>query len=58
MSKMEETIEALKDAGIRDKVKIIVGGAPVTHDFVDKIGADTYGANAAATSDKSKELVP
>jgi len=57
MPKMEETIEALKEAGIRDRVKIMAGGAPVTQDFVEKIGADAYGANAAAASDKAKQLV-
>lgn len=57
MPKMEETIEALKEAGIRDQVKIMAGGAPVTQDFVEKIGADAYGANAAAASDKAKQLM-
>lgn len=57
MPKMEETIAALKEAGIRDQVKIMAGGAPVTQDFVDKIGADAYGANAASAVDKAKELV-
>ena len=57
MPKMEETIAALKEAGIRDQVKIMAGGAPVTQDFVEKIGADAYGANAASAVDKAKELV-
>lgn len=57
MPKMEETIEALKEAGIRDQVKIMAGGAPVTQDFIEKIGADAYGANAAAASEKAKALV-
>jgi corrinoid protein of di/trimethylamine methyltransferase len=57
MPKMEETIQALSEAGIRDSVKIMAGGAPVTQDFVDKIGADAYGANAASAVDKAKELV-
>jgi len=57
MPKMEETIAALKEAGIRDQVKIMAGGAPVTQDFVDKIGADAYGANAASAVEKAKELV-
>ena len=56
MPKMEETIEAFKEAGIRDQEKIMAGGAPVTQDFVDQIGADAYGANAAAASDKAKAL--
>jgi corrinoid protein of di/trimethylamine methyltransferase len=57
MPKMEETIAALQEAGIRDSVKIMAGGAPVTQDFVDKIGADAYGANAASAVEKAKELV-
>jgi 5-methyltetrahydrofolate--homocysteine methyltransferase len=57
MPKMEETIEALKEAGVRDQVKIMAGGAPVTQDFIDKIGADAYGANAAAASEKAKALI-
>ena len=57
MPKMEETITALKEAGVRDQVKIMAGGAPVTQDFVEKIGADAYGANAASASDGAKALV-
>jgi corrinoid protein of di/trimethylamine methyltransferase len=57
MPKMEETIAALKEAGIRDQVKIMAGGAPVTQDFVNKIGADAYGANAASAVEKAKELI-
>ena len=57
MPKMEQTIAALKEAGVRDQVKIMAGGAPVTQDFIDKIGADAYGANAAAASEKAKELL-
>ncbi len=57
MPKMEETVKALEEAGIRDKIKIMAGGAPVTQDFVDKIGADAYGANAAAATDRAKALV-
>ncbi len=57
MPKMEQTIQALKEAGIRDQVKIMAGGAPVTQKFVDEIGADAYGANAATAAEKSKELM-
>jgi 5-methyltetrahydrofolate--homocysteine methyltransferase len=57
MPKMEETINALKEAGLRDQVKIMAGGAPVTQAFVEDIGADAYGANAASASDKAKELM-
>ena len=57
MPKMEETINALKEAGLRDQVKIMAGGAPVTQAFVEEIGADAYGANAASASEKAKELM-
>jgi 5-methyltetrahydrofolate--homocysteine methyltransferase len=56
MPKMGETINALKEAGIRDQVKIMIGGAPVTAEYAAKIGADAYAANAASAVDKGKEL--
>jgi len=43
---MGDTIEALKEAGIRDQVKVIVGGCPVTQEFADEIGADAVGFDA------------
>ncbi|MFW6413724.1 MAG: corrinoid protein [Verrucomicrobiota bacterium] len=57
MPKMSETINALKEAGIRDQTKILVGGAPVTQEFADEIGADGYAANAASSVDKAKEIM-
>ena len=48
MPSMKITIEAFQAAGLRDKVKILVGGAPVTQRFADEIGADGYGENAPA----------
>ncbi len=57
MPKMEETINALKEAGVRDQIKIMAGGAPVTQSFVEEIGADAYGANAASATEKAKELM-
>jgi corrinoid protein of di/trimethylamine methyltransferase len=54
---MSETIAALKDAGLRDSVKVMVGGAPVTAAFADEIGADGYGANAGMAVERAKELV-
>ncbi|MGE5489169.1 MAG: cobalamin-dependent protein, partial [bacterium] len=48
MPAMKTTIEALKTAGVRDRVKVLVGGAPVTEQWAQEIGADGYGANAAA----------
>jgi 5-methyltetrahydrofolate--homocysteine methyltransferase len=57
MTEMQTTIDALKHAGLRDKVKILVGGAPVTQVFADKIGADGYAAEASTAASKAKELV-
>ena len=56
MPKMIETINAIQEAGIRDQVKIIVGGAPVTAAFAEEIGADGYASNAASAVEKGKEL--
>jgi len=55
--KMKATIEALKEAGLRDSVKVMVGGAPVTQAFADEIGADGYGANAGGAVDGAKALL-
>ena len=57
MPKMRKTIEHLKEVGLRDRVKILVGGAPVTEDFAKEIGADGYGFNAADAVEKAKEFV-
>jgi 5-methyltetrahydrofolate--homocysteine methyltransferase len=57
MRAMEQTITALQEAGVRDKVKIMVGGAPVTQEFAEKIGADGYAANAASAVDLAKQFV-
>jgi 5-methyltetrahydrofolate--homocysteine methyltransferase len=57
MPRMAEAIDALKEAGIRDQVKVIVGGAPVTADYAEKIGADAYGANAAMAVETGKALM-
>jgi 5-methyltetrahydrofolate--homocysteine methyltransferase len=54
---MAETIQALKDAGLRDSIKVMVGGAPVTQAYADEVGADGYGANAGMAVDRAKELV-
>jgi 5-methyltetrahydrofolate--homocysteine methyltransferase len=54
---MAETIALLKDEGLRDSVKVMVGGAPVTAAYAEEIGADGYGANAAAAVDRAKALV-
>jgi 5-methyltetrahydrofolate--homocysteine methyltransferase len=57
MRTMESTIKVLEEAGVRDKVKVMIGGAPVTQAFADKIGADGYASNAAAAADLAKKLV-
>jgi corrinoid protein of di/trimethylamine methyltransferase len=46
MPAMKTTIEALKQAGVRDKVKVLIGGAPITQKYADEIGADGYSENA------------
>jgi 5-methyltetrahydrofolate--homocysteine methyltransferase len=57
MPAASETIEAIKKAGLRDKVKIMLGGAPVTQDFSDRIGADEYARDAWEAVTKAKEIV-
>ena len=51
MSVMEDVIKAAEAAGIRDKVKIMIGGAPVSEDYCKKIGADCYTVDAASAAD-------
>jgi len=53
---MAETIAALKEAGLRERVKVMVGGAPVTAAYAAEIGADGYGANAGMAVERAKEL--
>jgi 5-methyltetrahydrofolate--homocysteine methyltransferase len=57
MPNMGKTIEAFIDADLRDKVKIMVGGAPVTQDFADDMGADGYGKDAVACVTLAKRLM-
>jgi 5-methyltetrahydrofolate--homocysteine methyltransferase len=57
MTAMKSTIDALKEAGVRDKVKVMIGGAPVTQNYADEIGADGYARDAASGADKAKELL-
>ena len=57
MGYMKEVIEALERAGIRDKVKVMVGGAPVTQGFADEIGADGYSDNANTAVQVAKQLL-
>ena len=57
MTYMPEVIKALEAEGIRKQVKVIVGGAPVTQEWADQIGADGYAPDAASAVDKCKELL-
>jgi 5-methyltetrahydrofolate--homocysteine methyltransferase len=57
MRAMEHTVKALEEAGVRDHVKIVIGGAPVTQSFADQIGADGYAANAASAADLAKQMI-
>ncbi|MGC8833433.1 MAG: corrinoid protein [Armatimonadota bacterium] len=57
MPAMKDTIAALEESGLRDKVKVIIGGAPVTQSYADSIGADGYAPDAASAVDKVKELL-
>jgi len=54
---MGETIALLKAEGLRDSVRVMVGGAPVTAAWAEEIGADGYGANAGMAVERAKELV-
>lgn len=56
MESMRRTVQAISEAGLRDQVKIMVGGAPVTPEFAAEIGADIYTADAGAAAAKAKEL--
>jgi 5-methyltetrahydrofolate--homocysteine methyltransferase len=56
MPEMQKVIGELKAQGLRDKVKVIVGGAPVDRTFAEKIGADGYGANAAEAVELARVL--
>jgi 5-methyltetrahydrofolate--homocysteine methyltransferase len=57
MSNMPSTIEALKAAGLRDKVKVLVGGAPLTKAYADQIGADGYAPDASQAAKLALSLV-
>lgn len=57
MPAMKLTIEGLKKAGIRENVKVLVGGAPVTASFAESIGADAYAPDAASAVDMARELI-
>jgi len=56
MSNMKLIIDALENAGVRDQVKVMVGGAPVTQDYAQRVGADLYALDAAAAAEVVKTL--
>ena len=57
MPEMQNVIEALEEAGLRNQVKVIVGGAPIDQGFADKIGADGFGADAVDAVQLARELI-
>ena len=57
MPGMKETIEALQNAGLRDKVKVMIGGAPVSESFAGQIGADSYAPDAGSAVIEAKKLL-
>ena len=56
MSRMREVVERVKNSPNRDKLKVMIGGAPVTQDFCDEIGADCYTPDAASAADAAVRL--
>jgi 5-methyltetrahydrofolate--homocysteine methyltransferase len=57
MTSIGTTIDALTEAGVRDQVKVLVGGAPITQEFADKIGADGFAPDAGSASRVAKAVV-
>jgi len=57
MPGMKDVIEAIKSSDLKGKVKVMIGGAPVTQDYADEIGADGYAPDAASAVDKAKQLI-
>lgn len=57
MPNMKNTIEALKEAGLRDQVKVMIGGAPVTQNYADQIGADGFAEDASRAVAKARSLL-
>ena len=57
MPMMKQTIDAVAESGLRDKIKIMVGGAPVTQAFADEIGADGFAADAGSAAKAAKAFI-
>jgi len=53
----EDVIKAFQEAGVRDQFKIMVGGAPVTQEYANRVGADAYAANASEAVEKAKQII-
>jgi len=54
---MKDVIKALKEAGLDGKVKVMIGGAPLTREYADEIGADGYAPDAASAVDEARKLL-
>ena len=57
MLEMKVTIDEVVKAGLRDKVKIMIGGAPITHEYADEIGADGYTSDAGSAAEMAKQFL-
>lgn len=57
MVHMKDVVKAMEEAGLREKVKIMIGGAPITQSYADEIGADGYAPDAASAVDKAKKIL-
>ncbi|GIK39927.1 MAG: hypothetical protein BroJett011_37600 [Chloroflexota bacterium] len=57
VASISDTIRALTEAGVRDKVKVIIGGAPITQDFANKVGADGFAPDAGSVARMAKNLL-
>lgn len=57
MPEIKTTIDAITDAGLRDRVKIMIGGAPVTQAYADEVGADAFTIDAGSAAVRAVELV-
>ena len=57
MVSMKDLVKAVQEANLDGKVKVMIGGAPVTQSYADEIGADGYAPDAASAVDKAKELL-
>ena len=55
---MKAVVDAVKNSDLKGKLKVMIGGAPVTQAFCDEIGADGYAPDAASASDLAKKLIP